>query len=619
VTALESDPTFDELLQFIRDARGFDFTGYKRPSLVRRFERRLHLLRVQSWEEYRTLLEASPEEFAELFDTILINVTGFFRDPPMWRYLDESIVPRLVGTEPGRPIRVWSAGCASGEEAYTIAMLLAEALPAQEFRTRVKIYATDADDAALAAGRHAVFPAASLDAVPESLRERYFERGEDTVTVRPELRRAVIFGRHDLMQDPPISRVDLLAARNTLMYFTPEAQTRILAGFNFALRDTGFLFLGKSEMLMTRTKLFVPVDLKRRVFAKAPGTTREPVREERRRVLPSVLLDGRGIRDAAFETSPIAQLVLDPEGNLALANLHARLLFGISIRDLGRPLQDLEVSYRPVELRSEIERAVQEGRSIRIHSVDWTDGNGEQHVVDVQIAPLGPDDPSAVAISFIDTTRFRQLQDIVEQTRQEGETAYEELQATFEELETTNEELQSTNEELETTNEELQSANEELETINEELHSTNEELETINVELNTRTEELNDANAFLASILTGLAAAVLVVDRDQLITEWNPAAEELWGLRADEVRGQHLLNLDIGLPVEILRRPVKTVLDSGEPQTLTVEAMNRRGRPVSCAIVVTPLHGPLDEMTRGAIVLIEAEANGGRDGATDPQ
>jgi two-component system CheB/CheR fusion protein len=624
VSALEPDPSFEELLQFIRQTRGFDFTGYKRPSLVRRFERRLQVLRIKSWDDYRAVLESDPNEFAALFDTILINVTGFFRDPPMWRYLTDTVLPQIIGTEAGRPIRVWSAGCASGEEAYTTAMLLAEALPTHEFRTRVKIYATDADEAALATGRHASFPSASLDAVPEPLRERYFERAEDTVTVRPELRRAVIFGRHDLMQDPPISRVDLLTARNTLMYFNPDAQTRILAGFHFALRDSGFLFLGKSEMLMTRTKLFVPVDLRRRVFAKAPSTTREPAREERRRALPSVFLDGSGIRDAAFETSPVAQLVLDAEGNLALANLHARLLFGISVRDLGRPMQDLEVSYRPIELRSEIERAVDERRSIRIRGVEWSDTNGEQHVVDVQVAPLGPDDPAAVAVSFLDVTRFKQLQDVVEQTRQEGETAYEELQATFEELETTNEELQSTNEELETTNEELQSTNEELETINEELHSTNEELETINEELNTRTEELNDANAFLQSILASFSSAVLVIDRDHLITEWNGIAEELWGLRPDEVRRQHLLNLDIGLPVEKLRGPIKDVLATGEPQTLSVNAMNRRGRPVSCAIRITPLHGPFDETTRGAIILIdteliETEASDGGDDATNAE
>jgi two-component system CheB/CheR fusion protein len=421
------------------------------------------------------------------------------------------------------------------------------------------------------------------------------------------------------LQDPPISRVDLLTARNTLMYFNPDAQTRILAGFHFALRDRGFLFLGKSEMLMTRTKLFVPFDLKRRVFNRAPETTREALVEERRRVLPFVTLDGAGIRDAAFESAPVAQFVLDAEGNLALANLHARILFGISLRDLGRPMQDLDVSYRPIELRSEIERAVEEGRSIRIRSVEWTDGSGEQHVADVQVAPLVPDDPAAVAISFLDVTRFKQLQDVVEQTRQEGETAYEELQATFEELETTNEELQSTNEELETTNEELESTNEELETINEELHSTNEELETINEELNTRTEELNDANAFLQSILTSLSSAVLVVDRGQLVTEWNDAAEDMWGLRADEVRRQHVMNLDIGLPVEKLRGPIREVLATGELQTLRVDATNRRGRRVSCAIRVTPLHGPFDETTRGAIILIDTDTGDGGDGATNRQ
>jgi two-component system, chemotaxis family, CheB/CheR fusion protein len=210
-----------------------------------------------------------------------------------------------------------------------------------------------------------------------------------------------------------------------------------------------------------------------------------------------------------------------------------------------------------------------------------------------------------VQIMFLDVTRFRGLQEQLENSKNELETAYEELQSSNEELETTNEELQSTNEELETTNEELQSTNEELETMNEELHSTNEELETTNTELRARSEELNQANAFLASILSGLEAGVTVVDPNFAILAWNQRAEDLWGLRADEVRGRHFMNLDIGLPVEQLLQPVRSVL-GGETlrAELELDCRNRRGKTIRCKITSTPLVGP-DAQPRGAILLME--------------
>src|ERR1043166_6943844 len=237
---------FEELVDYIRSNRGFDFTGYKRPSLQRRFEKRMQAVKVASYGEYRLFLEQHPDEFADLFGTILINVTAFFRDGPAWEYIRSEIVPRLVEESDGQEsIRVWSTGCASGEEAYSLAMCFAEAMPRDGFRDRLKIYATDVDEEALTDARHGIYPAAKLEEVPQDLRERYFERIEQRYLVKPDLRRSVIFGRHDVVQDPPISRIDLLTSRNTLMYFTPDAQARILANFHFALRNGGYLFLGK--------------------------------------------------------------------------------------------------------------------------------------------------------------------------------------------------------------------------------------------------------------------------------------------------------------------------------------------------------------------------------------
>jgi two-component system CheB/CheR fusion protein len=604
----DRDPSFEQLLDAIRQTRGFDFTGYKRTSLTRRFARRMQAVHVQSYDAYREYLATHPEEFAELFNTILINVTAFFRDAQMWDYLASDIVPRVVATgHDTGSIRVWSAGCSTGEEPYTIAILLAEALGDEYTTGRVKIYATDADEEALAVGRHATYPESSLTEVPAELREKYFEQLNGRFILRPELRRTVIFGRHDLIQDPPISRVDLLTARNTLMYFEPAAQSQVLANFHFALRDSGYLFLGKSEVLMTRTHLFTPVDLKRRVFARVPPRT-----AVRRLARAAPTHEGVGdppdLYEVAFESGAVPQIVVDGEGRVALANLQARALFALSRRDVGRPLHELEVSYRPADLRTAIDEVRKERRTVHIRNVEMTKAKDGVHYVDISAAPLvvGADDLVAVSITFTDVTRYKLLQETVDVSRQEGESAYEELQATFEELETTNEELQSTNEELETTNEELQAANEELETMNEELQSTNDELEAINEMINVRTSELNAANTFLESILSSLDAGVVVLDEEQIVMAWNAGAEELWGVRAAEVRGKHFMNIDIGLPVEQLRTAIRRTLADGTTAHVAVPATNRRGRTIECTVTLTPLNGDGDA-ARGVIIFMGAD------------
>ena len=272
MTETQEATALEELLEYIKRERGFDFTGYKRPSLTRRISHRMQEVGVEGFENYLAFLEAQPDEFAQLFNTILINVTSFFRDAETWGYLREEIIPHLIEAKnPSDVIRVWCTGCASGQEPYTMAMLLGEALGEDELRARVKIYATDVDEEALQFARHGSFSAEDLEPVPPELREKYFEPdNENGMSVRPDLRRMCIFGRHDLIQDPPISRIDLLTARNTLIYFGSGAQESILRDFHFSLNDTGYLVLGRSEVVTRGSKLFEPVDLKRRVFAPLP-------------------------------------------------------------------------------------------------------------------------------------------------------------------------------------------------------------------------------------------------------------------------------------------------------------------------------------------------------------
>ncbi|MEO7716788.1 MAG: CheR family methyltransferase [Capsulimonas sp.] len=265
---------FEMLLQSLKRNRGFDFTGYKRNSVMRRVEKRMSDVGVEAYSQYAHYLEVHPEEFSHLFNTILINVTAFFRDPASWDHIRDEVIPRILASKgPDDPVRVWSAGCASGEEAYSLAMLLAEAVGVDRFQDRVKIYATDIDEEALAEARHAGYTAREVIGVPPDYLDRYFVRTAARYTVRKELRRVVIFDCHDLIQDAPIPRIDLLVCRNAIMYFHAEIQAKILARLHFALNDAGYLFLGKAETLFKHSSLFTPVDLKLRIFSKVTNGT----------------------------------------------------------------------------------------------------------------------------------------------------------------------------------------------------------------------------------------------------------------------------------------------------------------------------------------------------------
>jgi two-component system CheB/CheR fusion protein len=618
----QPNPAFEELLVYLRDARGFDLTGYKRSSLTRRVDRRMAQVGVSDYAEYLDHLQVHSEEFTALFNTILINVTGFFRDPDAWAALRDEVLPGLLAAKSsGEPIRVWSAGCASGEEAYTLAIVLAEMLGVQEFRQRVKIYATDVDEESLTQARQASYSSREIQGVDAAYLEEYFEQTGGRFVFRKDLRRAVIFGRNDLVQDAPISRIDLLVCRNSLMYFTAETQARILSRFHFALADAGVLFLGKAEMLLSHSALFLPIDLKRRIFRKVARPTGGngalfsdlPLAGPRNELSGLELL-----RNETLMTAPVAQIVLTEDGSVALVNHQAEHLFGASARDVGRPFRDLDLSYRPVELRHYIEQAQAERRTVRVPDVRYVRA-GEHLSLEVQITPLAASEHGVLGVSvvFHDVTEARRLQDELEQTNRRLETAYEELQSTNEELETTNEELQSTGEELETTNEELQSTNEELETMNEELQSTNDELQTINDELQDRTADLDQVNGFLGAILSSLRAGVVVLGRELQVQVWNRQAEELWGLRSDEAVGEHFLNLDIGLPLDLLRPLVRRTLgaDAGL-QELGVSAVNRRGRSIAVRVLASPLRGA-DGGAAGVILMMEQEEAADRADARD--
>ena len=601
---------FDQILKYLQQTRGFDFSAYKRPSLMRRIRRRMQAVGIGTFEEYFDHLQVHQEESAALFNTILINVTSFFRDPEAWEYVRQSVLPQILAARAETPIRLWSAGAASGQEAYTVVMLLAELLGPDGVRERVKVYATDVDEDALAEARGGVYSARAVEHVPPDLRHKYFEPSGGSFAFSPALRRSVIFGRHDLVQDAPISHIDFLMCRNTIMYFNAEAQGRVLARFYFSLNPDAFILFGRAEMLFSHTAIFTPVDFKRRVFRAVPTPNHRDrlllLAQTGRDVMPNELPHDGRLREASFELDASPTLVVDDTGALAAANTAARQRFSLLARDVGRPLAELAISHRPAsELGIAVSRALQEREEVVLEDIEHLSG-AEARALDIWVSPLVEDDRLIGArVEFRDVTEVKMLARELAHSKHELETAYEELQSTNEELETTNEELQSTVEELETTNEELQSTNEDLETMNEELQSTNEELQTINDALRNRSTDLNAANSFLQSVFASLRSAVVVLDGDFRVQVWNDRSTDLWGLREDEAQGANFLDLDIGLPLGELRQPIREVLTGRRMfDDRVVTATNRRGRSFECRVGIGHLRH-FDDNGDGVILLMD--------------
>ena len=634
----ERDEGLEELLRFVRDARGFDFTGYKRASIGRRVHRRVRELGLANLAAYRAVLEADVGEFTALFNTLLINLTGFFRDPAAWHYLEREVVPEILSRrDDDQLIRLWSAGCATGEEAFTLAMIMANHLGPQETARRVKIYATDIDLDALTQARAAVYSEKSLHDVPEDLREAYFEpdiRGRGWV-ITPALRRTVVFGRLDLTRDPPISRVDLATCRNTLMYLNAETQAFVIPRLQYALREDGFLFLGRAEMVLRGgTGRFAPVSLRHRIFVALPHqrTVGSAAREAAARhpfQVGSAEVPQVGGTAAPAEEEPaeslVAELLVDPEGRLTGANDLARQVFDIGSGEMGRaPSERLGAVLDSLSLDAHVARALIERMSHRVGLTRYETRSGEPLDLEVWVLPLFDENEKVLGatVSFADVGSTLQLRESFRQVHEELETAYEELQSTNEELVTSNEELQSSYEELETSNEELQSANEELETTNEELRSSNEELETTNLELKSASdaverlnETLVDANLELRrfsslhrQVMDHLPSAVVVLNSYLLVEEWNERATDLWGLEEPAVVGEPFFGLDFGLPLASLQEPVRACRSTGAAaSTVEVEATDRSGRRFTCRVQVIPVTGREPET---AAMLVMDEVGG---------
>ncbi len=553
----DGDPAFRALIEKLNTEHAFDFRDYKQASLERRIRRRMTQVHVDSFERYMLYLDRNPDEHTQLLNVILINVTRFFRDPEAWESLGQQVLPRMLedGGMP-RTLRIWSAGCSSGEEPYTVAMMIAEHLRSDGTELDVKIYATDIDEDALATARHGLYHLEQLKDVPRPLFERYFAQEGQLYRIRRELRKWVMFGRHDLTQDAPLSHIDLLICRNVLIYFDSELQNRIMPRFQYAVRERGFLFLGRSEAMLARSRRFAPIDFKWRLFQRLtpPDLIGKPVHADSdmgRLTTPIARRDFVAATrlHSVVEAHPSAIVVIDLADTMLVWNPAAEALFDTAAEvAIGRKFRDLDISYRIDNLRSRVEEVKATEARVRVQDVGFSRRSGDAVHVAFTLAPLYDDHRrlAGVMLSAEDVTEVARLREELNRIAEQSATANEELQSTNEELETTNEELQSTNEELETTNEELQSTNEELETTVEELQAINTELGTLNTEIEKGSDEIHRVDLLHGTVLDAIDASVVVLDKDGIVRTWNLAASRIWGLKPQDAIGHPFGSLPIG-------------------------------------------------------------------------
>ncbi|HKW24912.1 MAG TPA: CheR family methyltransferase [Terriglobales bacterium] len=551
-----------QLVSELANSRNLDLRGYKTTTLERRIRKRMSEVNTRGYSNYLEKIHQDPHEVDRLLNTILINVTEFFRDPQAWEAVRTEVLPGLLrAVKPGDTFRAWCSGCASGEEPYSLAILISDFLRDKLADHDIKIYATDIDDEALTTARRGEYAAEHMRRVRPEWRERYFS-GSARLRINREQRRLVIFGRSNLIVDAPISHCHLIVCRNLLIYFDTATQKQILGRMHYALEPGGVLFLGKAESKLSESHLFRPLNLRWRLFqrfddrAETLGLppTREteagnPRMDKTSQQLQMLQLYHHYILDSL--KSGIMELdSTDIVVNHNEAALGIWALPGAQLQ--GQRLQNTEIVTRCPEMARHLEESRRKPEPVEFQCSLRADSQEKTIHVSIRAIVSPEGERTGTLIHCDDISVQEKLQTTIEQLEATGE----ELQSANEELETTNEELQSTNEELETTNEELQSTNEELETTNEELQSLNEELENMNDELEQRTRELHEVTARYAETLRRMPWPVMLVDREETIQLWNAAAQKLFGVSATSVVGISMdrLPLEQSLSRTLIRR-----------------------------------------------------------------
>lgn len=577
--------SFHELLAVLRIRTRHDFSGYKKSTLLRRVQRRMGLTQLTRLADYVRVLRQNAAEVSALADDLMIHVTGFFRDPEAWEALREKvIVPLVAGRESGTAIRCWVAACSSGEEAYTLGMLLLEAAAHADKQFDIKIFATDMAVRSLGLARAGTYPAGIESEIRPDRLETFFERDDSIYRIRKELRELVIFAPQNILQDPPFSRLDICSCRNLLIYLEPEMQRRVIAMLHFGLHEAGTMFLGTAETITGLEDLFEPLNKKWRIFRRSGATRRSGLEfSHLSRADAPIAIEGAPPRVLSRSSLVnLTQRVLLERFSPAsvLIDRHHRVLYfhGNTNAFLNQPageptrdVLDLARDFVRGPVRAALHQCVTQNETAVARSALREDGD-QRLRIEVTAQPLEPAEvPTYFLISFREVLESpvhpRAAGDALKpevELQEELQRTREELQSTIEEFQTNHEELKASNEEIISINEELQSTDEELETSKEELQSLNEELTTVNSQLQTKMEEAEGATNDLTSLLSSTDIAVLFLDLQLRIRRYTPAIRDLVDLIPSDV-GRPLADLAQKFTDPNLLADVRSVLEHLAP------------------------------------------------------
>jgi two-component system CheB/CheR fusion protein len=589
-----ADDQLRRIFRLLLPACGVNFSQYKTPTIVRRLFRRMALVRMLDVDTYIAYLEATPTEVVNLHNDMLIHVTRFFREPESFEFIARDVLPSIDLTA-GKSLRLWVAGCATGEEVYSLAIVVHEVLGDLVGRTHVQIFGTDVSESAVTFARHGLFAASIAEDVSADRLRRFFNRTDGGYQVSKAIRDMCVFARQDLTRDPPFSRLDLICCRNVLIYMDTPLQRRLLSMFHYALQDEGFLVLGHAESIGYHSDLFALMNKKNKVYRKTAGAAKAPLMDvfrsqvkveaaapqaaaphETRLVLsdtnriimqryapPSVLLDQHfNVVQFNGQTGPY----LEPSPGEPSFDILKLAREGLS-HAIRKALQTARKSRKPVN---------QSGLRVR--------QGGEWQAVDIEVIPLvrnghlyylvlfqSPDgSPPSKGKTSAKPGKKLPARGRIGKLEEELAATREYLQSTIQEIEAANEELQSANEEILSSNEELQSTNEELDTAKEELQSTNEELNTVNDELQARNEELTRVNADLINLLASVQIAIVIVARDLRIRRFTPMAEKKFNLIASDI-GRPFSQISTTLQCPELPALITETIETVSPVERTVQ------------------------------------------------
>jgi len=562
---IDGEKVLTKILTVLKNKTGHDFSSYKRNTIIRRLERRINVNRIDGLNEYYNYIRENPEETANLFKELLIGVTSFFRDPESFDSLRNRVLPDLISENRNKEIRIWVPGAASGEEAYSLAILLEDFKYQSDINFKTQIFATDINASAVDRARHGLYPRYIADDMEKETLKHYFEAEGDQYRIKRDIRESVIFAEHNLIKNPPFTRMNLISCRNLLIYLNADLQNKLLPLFHYSLLSGGYLFLGNSESVGKYNDLFDSIDNRWKIFRKKEKVYNGPgvefplespleeiadvdnrnVKKDKESTLPriadKILLD---------EFSP-PSVIIDKKGKIL--HVHGRTGSFLELAPGKADYNIYEMARTGLKnhLPASIRKATYDGGQVVRENLQ-INTNGEISIIDLIIRPIEKKKSDQDLLMVIFKEKEKRSTEQSEQERPDGEKeednrnlekelsdTKEDLQTTIEQLEASNEELKSMNEEYQSANEELKSANEELETSREELHSLNEELNTVNHELQNKIEAISEAHKETQSFLNSLDVPTVFLDNEMRVKRFTSQVTDII----------HLIRTDIGRPL----------------------------------------------------------------------